>query len=145
MLNGLVESILMSLLPIAVLVNSDPQTGQFETFWEAGALCLTAIIIIVNLKMFFIQHRWYPVSIVVLFLSIASWFMIAYIISSFYSIDFDWFTVWYGCMGSPNFWLGLFLMVTVVIAKDVYVSGLDRNFSSKELHTWQNVRKYYIR
>ena len=50
MVCGLVESVPMAIFPLYVLKKSDPFYGTLNTFWEAGTLCLTAIVIIVNLK-----------------------------------------------------------------------------------------------
>ena len=45
-----IESIVLSVLPLYTLTNSDIQTANQEIFMQAGATCLTAVVIVVNLK-----------------------------------------------------------------------------------------------
>jgi len=140
MLHGLGESILMGIMPVALLTNSDPEFGLFATHWEAGALCLTAIIIICNVKMCFIQQRWYPLSILIVVLSVASWFGVAALDNVILVVDFDFHGVFSKLMGNPTYWLSLVLMVTMVTAKDIYLSAAARNFNPTNLHVLQAVR-----
>ena len=49
MLTAVVESVLLSVLSIYLLLNY----GQYAitpTFWETGALCFTAIVLVTNVK-----------------------------------------------------------------------------------------------
>lgn len=48
--SAMLESTILSVLPLYTLSNSDPFHGTMETFFEAGTTCLTAIVIIVNFK-----------------------------------------------------------------------------------------------
>lgn len=137
MVHALLESTLMALLPMGLLVHSDPENGMFNTFWEAGAMCLTAVVIVVNLKMFLFQNRWYPWSISWIILSIAFWFGIAFIATSFIGIDYDWYMIWTRLMVNGDFWLGLLLMVTVVMGKDIYLGAIWKNFYPTRLQLLQ--------
>ena len=56
---ALVESIWCSVMPLYMLNNSDENSGVEATFWNAGSVCFTCCVIIVNLKLFFIQNRWH--------------------------------------------------------------------------------------
>ena len=47
---AIVESVLCSVLPYYFLDNASPKTGTLATFWEAGATCLTVIILVCNFK-----------------------------------------------------------------------------------------------
>jgi hypothetical protein len=47
---AILESIVCSVLPLYLLTNSDPTFGDFSSFWQAGALCLTVVVIVVNIK-----------------------------------------------------------------------------------------------
>lgn len=42
-------------------------------------------------------------------------------------------------MANGSFWLTLLLLVTIIMAKDVYISGLERNFNFKPQHIIQEV------
>ena len=44
------ESILCSVLPLYFLTNFEPQKGVMSTFMESGALTLTVIVVVCNLK-----------------------------------------------------------------------------------------------
>ena len=43
--------------------------------------------------MFFIQHRWYPLSIVAIVVSVGMWFVTASIITASVILDFDFYGV----------------------------------------------------
>ncbi len=47
---AMLESTILSVLPLYSMANSNPEDGMLETFFEAGATCFTAIIFIVNFK-----------------------------------------------------------------------------------------------
>jgi hypothetical protein len=46
----MLESVLLAILPLYFLTNSDPHDGVFHGFQEAGAVCFTAVIVICNFK-----------------------------------------------------------------------------------------------
>lgn len=140
--HAVVESVLVALLPLAMLPKSDPFNGILNTFWEAGALAYTAIIIIVNFKMIFIQHRWYPFSVLMIVLSILSWFLLAYLINIVIWIDFEFYMLWNNLLGNPTFWLGLLLIVFIIFGKDLYMSALGRYFHPSNAQTLQSVSHY---
>jgi hypothetical protein len=48
--SALVESIFISVLPLYTLTNSDPRTGNMESFLEAGMTAFTVIVLVVNFK-----------------------------------------------------------------------------------------------
>lgn len=49
-LQALFEAVLVVYLPIAIMHNADPQSGTYETYWQAGCLTFTAVIIVANEK-----------------------------------------------------------------------------------------------
>ena len=44
-------------------------------------------------QILFIQCKWYPLTIAVLLFSVGSWWAVAYFITSFVVLDYDWFQV----------------------------------------------------
>lgn len=46
----MLESTILSVLPLYSLANSDPADGELATFFEAGATCFTAVVFVVNFK-----------------------------------------------------------------------------------------------
>ena len=48
--NAVLESVLLCILPFYLLSDFDFRTGQLSSFMEPGALCFTAVIIVVNMK-----------------------------------------------------------------------------------------------
>jgi hypothetical protein len=42
--------VLVVYIPIVALANSDPQSGVYETYWQAGCLTFTAVVVIANEK-----------------------------------------------------------------------------------------------
>ena len=90
--------------------------------------------------MFFIQTRWYTGNLWVIFFSIAFYFVTLFFITSFIALDFNFFEVWLRLMTNKSFWLTLILLVSIVMAKDIYVCGLERNFNFKPQHIIQEVR-----
>eukprot|EP01038_Epipyxis_sp_PR26KG_P007375 gene7375-10046_t len=137
-ITAIMESILLSVLPLFTL-SIGAYDGQTGSFLEAGATCFTAIIFIVNFKMFFIQARWYWFNYVIIFFSIGIYFTVAFFITSFTSLDYNWYQVFTRLVGTGSFWLTLLLLLVIVVAKDIYVAGLDRNFNFKPEHIIQEM------
>ena len=46
----MLESVVISVVPLYTLQNSQPSYGLLNSFWEAGAVCYTIVIVIVNAK-----------------------------------------------------------------------------------------------
>lgn len=141
-LSAVIESVVLSVLPLYTLSNGDYRTGVEESFQAAGATCLTAVVIVVNLKIFFIQSRWYWFNLVVLAASILVYFASLYFITSFTLLDYNFYHVWSRLLQTGTFWLTLFLLVTIVFAKDVYFSGMERSFNFKPVHIIQEMEIY---
>lgn len=43
-------------------------------------------------------------------------------------IDYDWYQIWAVLLTYRNFWIGLLLICTIVVGKDIYLCGLQRSF-----------------
>jgi magnesium-transporting ATPase (P-type) len=92
-ITAILESLFITYFPQLILQNSNPENGLYESFWDSGALTLTSVIVIVNFKMILFQKRWHIFHIIIIFLSILSWFAVAYICSSVTFIDYEWYHV----------------------------------------------------
>lgn len=114
--SAVVESIVLSVLPLFTLNGYNPHTGLESTVLEPGTTCLTAIVIAVNIKMFFIQSKWYPANIVVILLSIGVFFASMFFINAFVLLDFNFFNV------------SAQLLLLSVFACLTYISAFDRYF-----------------
>jgi hypothetical protein len=96
--------------------------------------------------MLFLQTKWMAVSFLLLLLSVLSWVAVAYFVTSFTLIDYEWYQVhpylltpfllsdpslhlqmWSHLMSNGSFWLGSLLIVVVVTGKDLYICGLQRD------------------
>lgn len=135
-----VESVLFSVLPLYFLTGMKVDHGTVTTFWEAGAMCYTAIICSVNIKMFFLQAKWHSGGLLILFVSILSWFAVAYGISAFIWVDFNWFYLWNRVMTSGTFWLTLLILVTMTYITDVTVTAVGRFFYPTSVHIIQELQ-----
>ena len=120
--------------------------GVETTFWNAGSLCLTAIIIICNLKLFFIQNRWHWSMALIVFASVLVWWLSALVFAGSdvlmkYSTTSFWeyYDTFYVLNANSSFWGALFLIVMAVLAKDIYVCALDRIYNFKNFHIIQEI------
>jgi len=139
MLTGIFESVIASVVPLYLLQDSEPNTGVLTAFWQAGAACFTVVIIIVSMKMFFIQNRWNNLNFFILFLSVAFYFSMGFFFSSFKVLEYDWYYVFFDLCKSPNFWLTIILICTAITLKDIYFSGIMRTFNYKPYMVLQEI------
>lgn len=117
-LMAIYESALLSILPLFLMDNYDKK-GVLNTFWEPGAVCYTMVIIVVNLKFFFIQSKWYWFNYLIILLSILSWFWVAYGISLYSVVDFNYYHLWERLLGSGTFYLTIILIVAIIFIIDL--------------------------
>ena len=73
--------------------------------------------------------------------SILSWFATAFFISSFIWLDYNWYHLMRDLAVNGSFWLSVFFLVSLVIAKDVYIAAWKRTFDYGPLHIIQEVRR----
>jgi len=133
------ESVLVSVLPLYFLSNA--RHGGGLTFWDAGATCYTMVVIIVNMKMFVIQTEWHWFHFAITFLSILSWWGIAYVINRSIFIDFDWHGIWFHLMKSGTFWLCILNIMTMVLLQDLFINGYIRAFHPSAVAILQETEK----
>jgi magnesium-transporting ATPase (P-type) len=134
-LQAFIESTILSVLPLYFLVDNYNQ----DDFWSAGATCFTAVVLIVNIKIFFLQSNWYWLNYIIIALSVGSWFVVAYIITNVLFIDYNWFHLFDKLTVNPIYWLTVLLLVTLITAKDLYISSLERYFNYKPYHILQEI------
>lgn len=136
----MVESTFISALPLFTLANSDPTTGTEATYLQAGMTAFTVIVLVVNFKLFFVQSKWYHANYAIMGISIGLYFAVCSFITSFVFLDFAFYGVWDRLLNMGSFWLTIILLTMLIIAKDIYISGLERNFNFKPWHIIQEVR-----
>lgn len=90
---ALIESTFISALPLFTLANSDSEDGTLPTFLSAGMTAFTVIVLVVNLKLFFVQSKWYFTSYLIMGGSIATYFATMSFITSFKLLDFNFYHV----------------------------------------------------
>jgi len=133
------ESILISVVPLYTLRNSEPSNGQLNTFWECGATTFTISIIIINAKILFLQSRQHYFHYFVLSMSIMLWFSSAFLINSVLWFDPDWYMMWNHLVVNPAFWLTILMLSVGILSKDLYLAGLERSFNFKPYHILQEM------
>ena len=124
--NALIESAWCSIMPLFFLSNNNSRYGTLSSFWEAGALCFTSVIIIANFKLFTIQTNWYLTSFFVIALSIASWIIIGYAINVLLVLDFDFYHILSFTLSNNVFWISLVIIVGTVSLKDLVLAIVKR-------------------
>ena len=139
MLTGILESVVTSVVPLYLLNESEKNTGVLSSFWQPGAACFTCVIIVVSMKMFFIQHRWNSLNFFILFLSVAFYFAMGFFFSSFKILEYDWYYVFFDLCSNSTFWLTVILISSAIILKDIYFSGLARTFRYKPYMILQEI------
>lgn len=90
---ALIESTFISALPLFTLANSDLKDGTLPTFLSAGMTAFTVIVLVVNLKLFFVQSKWYYTSYLVIGGSVGLYFATISFITSFKLLDFNFYQV----------------------------------------------------
>lgn len=137
--SAIIESILMSVVPMYTLTNSQLGFGLENTHWESGAVCYTVVVIVVNAKIFFMQTKWHYYHYLVIALSVGLWFTSAFFITFVIFFDYDWYMIFNYMTQNPSFWLTVILITTAIVGKDLYLSGLERNFNYKPFHILQEI------
>jgi hypothetical protein len=49
--------------------------------------------------------------------------------------------VWNELLSTASFWLTVILLTVLMLAKDIYIAGLERNFNFKPWHIIQEVTR----
>jgi phospholipid-transporting ATPase len=117
-INAVFDSIILTYIPIFQLENFS-ETGVSETFFQAGALTYTAVIFVANIRVALMQYQWHSLNALILFLSVGSWFLVGWAVSSLVAVDYNWYQLFDRLLGEESFWLSLFCVVTMVFMKDI--------------------------
>ncbi len=129
--NGLLESIMCATLPLYLLQTFDADNGTSASLWESGACCFTAVVIVCTLKILLLQHCVTSYHVVVLLFSIASWAIVASLINSIISVDYNWYNVWFVVTKSLEFWMILLILIVSIMLKDSFVCIMERLYFTK--------------
>lgn len=133
-------------MPVVFFMAFTSYSGVFETFHQAGALTYTAIIVLANIKVAMLHNEIRSLNIVIMVLSSASWFGVAYGVSAFVQVDYEWYKVrstdvatvdnnvqlWNQLMRQSAFWLALAIIVAIVLTKDFYFITLKNMFNPSD-------------
>uniref|UniRef100_A0A7S3HLE4 Phospholipid-transporting ATPase n=2 Tax=Spumella elongata TaxID=89044 RepID=A0A7S3HLE4_9STRA len=141
-IDGFLESIIVCILSFYFLRGFDYRTGMLASYLEAGSLCFTVLIILINLKMLKIQCEWYLTSVVVILLSFGSWIGVGYIVSATTSIDYDYHFTWSRLLQTGTFWLALLLLVVMISIKDLFITALIRDTTKDPRLILQELRAF---
>ena len=137
LMTAIVESVIVSVLPLYFLYNSD-SNGVESTFWNAGSTCYTAVVIICSLKLMFMQVRWHWVHFFLIFVSIVLWFLTSLVYSSLLDQNFyDYYETMPELLQNSSFWASVILICTIVLGKDMYFCALERTFNFQNYHIIQ--------
>ena len=119
--NSAIESVLLALIPLFAM-NNTLDGGVLDTFWQTGALTYTAVICVTNIRVAFLTEQWYVFHIVLLFLSVAAWFLSATIVSlaNWTVIDdnLEYYGMWHRLLREDTFWLTLFFLTLLITLKN---------------------------
>lgn len=139
LMNGILEAVFVTFTSAAMLINSDPDAGVFSSFFACGALALTSVIFIVNIKIWFIQNQFHWVHLLAFTFSIGTWWAVVFAWESnmFIGFDYEWNQVWTKLNQNGNFWMGLLFIVSAIATKDLYMAAVERDVNPKAHHIMQ--------
>lgn len=127
-IDSILDSCILGILPFYLL-----NSFMLESFWMVGCLVYTCVIVIVSMKMIYIQCQWHYIHILILLISIFSWGLVAYIININTNLDFLWYHVLNDSIKNTSFWLVLFLLIIIIFMKDIYILMLHRMFEPNDI------------
>ena len=137
--NAIFEAVICTVMSVQLLDNYDKETGVLATFWDGGFLCLAAIVIICNTKVFTnLGHKlniWITLLIIA---SILSYFAVSVSVSALEwkplvgDLFYDWQGVFGNAASQGVFWLALLLIVSTVVIKDILIVYLGRELNKDD-------------
>jgi len=137
LVTAFIESTVVSVLPLYILNNSDI-FGVESSFWDAGTMTYTCVVVVVNVKLLFIQNRWHWFNFFLIIGSMMLWLLTSILYSS---LTISLFYTVYGTMqellATPSYWCGWILICTIIVGKDIYFCALDRMFNYHNYHIIQ--------
>ncbi|GMI14936.1 hypothetical protein TrLO_g10401 [Triparma laevis f. longispina] len=146
-LAGTIESMVISIFPLYALDNtSKPQVqggdGLMPSLWMYGATSFTLVVLVTNFKLLMNQYTFPWFSIVVWLLSVGSWFLSAWGMTSILFIDFDGFKVYVELMKNQSYWLCLLVVCVALGGRDFFYKGYQRAFHPQLHHVLQEMNKF---
>eukprot|EP00606_Chrysophyceae_sp_TOSAG23-5_P001453 GSChrysophyteH2.ASY1.ANO1.1143.1 assembled CDS len=137
MMTAVFDSCVSSIMPVFLLQGLNVADGTLSSMWEAGTLTMTTIVIVVNLKLIFVQNKFHWSHYLFISLGIFAWLLSLYVISIY--IPFDWkiYGLFVRIIPSPIFWLTLACTVFIIIGRDVYSCSVERHFNFNAVHIVQ--------
>lgn len=90
--------------------------------------------------MFFLQTQWLSIHHIVLISSVLLWYIVAFFITSFASLDYEFYYIWIALMKNPVFWLSLLVVTMLVVLKDVLVTSFLRFYFPSNAQIIQEVQ-----
>eukprot|EP00606_Chrysophyceae_sp_TOSAG23-5_P000379 GSChrysophyteH2.ASY1.ANO1.183.1 assembled CDS len=142
LVTAILESILVSVLPLYLLYDTGPG-GSSYSFWAAGTMCYTCVVVIVNAKLMFIQNRWHWFSFFLMFGSMFSWLLTSLLYSSWptMSIIYTYTGIVQTLLNDSAYWCGWIIICTLILGKDIYFCALERTFNYRNYHIIQEYEK----
>eukprot|EP00605_Chrysophyceae_sp_TOSAG23-4_P000732 GSChrysophyteH1.ASY1.ANO1.817.1 assembled CDS len=137
MIMAVYESTIASVMPIFLLQGLDKNNGNLTTFWEAGGLTMTVIIVCVNMKLFFIQNKFHWSHFLVISFGPISWILSIYVLSVVIEFDFNAHGIFEKTLPNPYFWFALILTLTATTTRDIYSCCVERHFNFQPHHIIQ--------
>ena len=110
------------------------------SFWEVGAAVYTAIVIIVNLKMFYFQSNWWVLHYVALAVGVSAWVALAFGVSYYMSLDFEWYNLFFRLVTDRVFWATCVLCVVAVTVKDFVLLVIKKEFYLSQEESLQELQ-----
>ena len=140
-INAIVDSVILSYFPVYQLGHFS-EDGVFETFLQAGALTYTAVILVANIRVALLQYQWYWLNFLILFLSVASWFLIGWSVSNLIDVDYNWYNLFDRLLGAESFWLSLIWCVSIVLIKDITLLHTKNQLSPTNVQIMTEISSY---
>lgn len=137
--DGFVDSLIIGFFGVPLLKNYSYESGLLESFSQLGATLFTAVVVIVNFKMFTFQNRFYLLNFIILILSIVAWIVIAIAASVIPFLDFNFNGIWLKLINSGTFWLVVILLSVTVLVKDLLVNHLKREVFYNSIEIIQEI------
>jgi len=131
------ESLVLAVVPVYILQGFDTVDGTLSTFWQSGVLSMTAMVVCVNFKILFIQNKFHWTHFALLLAGVASWIASMFLISDIISFDYNMYQLFQSLVIAPFFWVGLVLLLTMTVGRDVYSCAVERHFNFEPFHIVQ--------
>ena len=141
--HGVGESIIVVVLPMYLLTGMELRTGTMGTFWQAGIMSFTGVVIIANVKLLFFQSRWTWHMLVLLAMGPVAWLLCILTVNMVLAFDYDIYYTFNESVGQPAFGPVLIVILTVCIGKDIYSVAIDRHFNYKSHHIIEEYDAYH--